>query len=230
MFTSQQLIAFHDHVFYFRMLKKTIDSMIDTGQMENLVERSYNRNLQSFAVVYNEPIVLAMSDLEFGFWIWVGCCCVSIVGFALEQLCRLVKKSKHVELPAERPISNVGTRYRSDEEKLDEVDQDQSEDIDQDQSEDIDQEETERIGQHGTTDVNQRIEISQNQELENINQINDTSSKPEERNMEVLVEVHQADEMEESLLYFEAIIDSSERWQSVSHATDSPEAISSFMD
>ena len=200
MFTSQKVIAFHDHAFYFRMLKKTIDSMIDTGQMDNLVKISYKRNLQSFGVTYNGPKVLAMSDLEFGFLIWVGCCCVSIIGFMIEQLFRLVKKTKHVALPVDRPISNVGTRYRSDQGEVENK---------QDQSEDIDQEETE------VDEMRQnQSQSSQNQDLENVNQNIDTRSKPEGRNMEVHAEVHEADEMEESLLYFEAIIDSNERQKS----------------
>jgi hypothetical protein len=233
MFTSQQVIGFHEYAFYFRMLKKSIDNMIDTGHIENLVKRNYNTNSQNFDVADDDPRVLAMSDLGFGFWIWVGCCCVSIVGFVIEQLFRLFKKPELTAFSAERPISNVGTRYQSEQGELEEIDQDQVEEVGQEVSERLDQEQSEESDQE-QTDVEETSEnqsqSSQNQEPQSINQSDNISNKTEERNMEVHAEVHQADEMEESLQYFEDMMDSNERRQSLSHATDLPEAISNFMD
>lgn len=200
------------------MLKKTIDDMIDTGHMKNLVDMYYIKSQESYTS-YDEPKVLSLSDLEFGFWIWVGCCCISLFGFVLELIFNFFKKVEHPE----RPISNAGTRYRSD--------QNQSEEIDHEEPEEAEQRET--IG-------NEKLETCQDEEQENhktdenkqyqepkhFSQKNHKFTKPEaELFMEVQAEVHQENEMEESLLYFEAIIESNEQRQITSHATDLSEEI-----
>ena len=68
-FTTHQVVAFHDYAFYFRMLKKTVDTMIDTGFMENLMGKYYPKT-QSSKDPESGPKVLSMTDLEFGFRIW----------------------------------------------------------------------------------------------------------------------------------------------------------------
>ena len=210
MFKSQQVFAFHNHAFYFRMLKKTIDDMIDTGQMENLIKNSCS-NSENNRDRYDGPKVLAMSDLEFGFYIWIGCCCVSIFGFVLEFLWSYFR----------------GT----DATLLAESEEGQSDGNDEDQSDEVDHEDIERfddleIEQNGT---NEEPKPGQNQEHQSMNQNDDINNNQNRYNIKVQAEVHQADEMEESLLYFEAIIESNEKRQSLSHENDT-EAISSFMD
>ncbi|CAG9797953.1 unnamed protein product [Chironomus riparius] len=210
-FKSQQVFAFHDYAFHFRMLKKTIDNMIDSGQMENLIKNYYSNSPNNEDSYDDEPRVLAMSDLEFGFYIWIGCCCISILGFVFELLWSFFKDTK-TSIPVERPITNLGTRYRSDHEQSDEIDIDQTDEVD-----------------YGEFDKQKMRQDGQDQEQQNTNQNDDINIEPEGHNVEVLAEVHQSDEMEESILYFEAIIDSNERRQSESQATDLTEAISSFM-
>ncbi|CAG9797955.1 unnamed protein product [Chironomus riparius] len=209
-FKSQQVFAFHDYAFHFRMLKKTIDNMIDSGQMENLIKNYYSNSPNNEDSYDDEPRVLAMSDLEFGFYIWIGCCCISILGFVFELFWSFFKNTK-TSIPVERPITNLGTRYRSDHEQSDEINIDQTDEVD-----------------YGETNKQKMRQDGQDQQHQNMNQNDDNNLEPEGHNVKVLAEVHQSDEMEESILYFEAIIDSNEKRQSESHATDLTEAMSSF--
>jgi hypothetical protein len=199
------------------MLKKTIDNMIDTGQMLYLIN-TYFPNTEQYEIFDSGPSVLSMSDLEFGFVIWVVCCCVSLFGFVIELFYKLFqpceqKVSGRMQKPVQidRPTSNIGTDCENNDEQSDEA-------IEVDQGE-SDSQKTEEINEHN----------DQEAEYHHTHQINELDINSVEHPLEVYAEVHQTDEMEESLIYFEAIIDNNERQQSASHATDLPEAIPSFM-
>lgn len=72
--------------FYFEMIEKTVHSLIDTGVMNYLIENHIGRKL-TFRKPENEPKVLSINDLLFGFNIWLGFCVLSVICFFVEYLC-----------------------------------------------------------------------------------------------------------------------------------------------
>ena len=227
MFTSQQVFAFRDYAFYFRMLKNTIDNLIDTGQMEFLL-RKYYPNSQRFDNIYNGPKVLAMSDLQSGFFIWIGCCCLSIFVFIIEHQESNLRNTDAIFL-AQIIISYFQNLYHNDQEPLNRINQDQLEKVDTGESEEDDELKTIISNQNETIEIDETDKNSQDQRSQNINQNNNLITEVEERKTEVVVEVHQADDMEESLEYFENIIAGYEKRQNINHENDA-EALSSFID
>lgn len=79
------------NAFYFEMIEKTVDSLIDTGILSYLIEKDIGTKLK-FDQAENEPKVLNMDDLSFGFNIWLGCCVLSAAGFLIELVGWPIKK------------------------------------------------------------------------------------------------------------------------------------------
>ena len=85
LYTSHEAFTFFHTSFYFRMFKKTIDRLIDTGVMKFLAENYYTRKYK-FERIESGPSVLRIEDLAFGFNVWLGFCCISVPVFAIEVL------------------------------------------------------------------------------------------------------------------------------------------------
>lgn len=82
------------NAFYFRMIEKILDSLIDTGVISYLIEKDIGTKLK-FSQPNSEPSVLNMDDLYFGFNIWLGFCVVSVLSFLVEQIGWPIRKCKN---------------------------------------------------------------------------------------------------------------------------------------
>ena len=79
------------------MFKKIVDMLIDSGVMRYYTENYYTKKivLETFQ---SSPEVLLVNDLSFGFNIWLGFCCLSVVIFVVEIMMKIVEsrfKSKN---------------------------------------------------------------------------------------------------------------------------------------
>lgn len=83
LYTSHEAFVFFDLAFYFRMFKKTVDSLIDTGVMKYLTENYYSKK-KEYIKASSTPKVLTVKALAFGFNIWLGVCGCSIAAFIAE--------------------------------------------------------------------------------------------------------------------------------------------------
>lgn len=81
-FTS---LAMYQSSFYFRMIEQTMNRLIDTGVINYLVDGILKEKL-NIKRSKDFPKVLNLKDLSFGFIIWIGFCCISILSFAIEIL------------------------------------------------------------------------------------------------------------------------------------------------
>ena len=92
-FVSHQAFIFHQRSFYFRMLFKTVNSLIDTGIIKHLTD-DYLRK-KKFFKIEEQTKVLSLNDLSFGFIIWLCFCGISFGAFILE----MTKKHKPKKVP-----------------------------------------------------------------------------------------------------------------------------------
>ncbi|CAG9806656.1 unnamed protein product [Chironomus riparius] len=92
-YVAHQAFIFHQHSFSFRILFKTVNSLIDTGVIKHLTE-DYLRQ-KKFLKIIESRKVLDLNDLSFGFIIWLGFCGISIAAFFFEFL----KKPDRVKPP-----------------------------------------------------------------------------------------------------------------------------------
>jgi hypothetical protein len=109
-FVSHQFFIFHQHSFYFRMLHKTVNTLIDTGIMNHLINNHLRQN--KFVKVEEHAKVLNIKDLSYGFNIWLCCCSISIIAFIMEFVYKLnvptVKKVKFAKVhPDEKSVENL---------------------------------------------------------------------------------------------------------------------------
>ena len=105
LFTTHESFVFFDFSFYFRMLKKTIDKLIDTGVMKHLVDNHYLMR-KKFGKTQKGPKVLNMNDLSFGFNIWLGFCLISIAAFVAEKIFKLTRKPREIKFAKVHPIGS----------------------------------------------------------------------------------------------------------------------------
>ncbi|KAL7025525.1 hypothetical protein ACKWTF_013513 [Chironomus riparius] len=89
-FISHQALIFHQHSFYFRMMFKTVNSLIDTGIMKHLTDNYLKQ--KKFIVLEEIPKSLSLNDLSFGFNIWLGFCGMSLILFFVETMKKLKKE------------------------------------------------------------------------------------------------------------------------------------------
>lgn len=90
-----EAFIFRGYSFFYRMFRKVINDLIPTGIMSHLVNNFYTKSW-IFKEIRDERKVLSVSDLLFGFKIWIVCCIASAVTFGVEQRSRFVKKPKKV--------------------------------------------------------------------------------------------------------------------------------------
>lgn len=93
LFTTYDSFLFIDNSFYYQMLKKVINDLIPTGIMNHLIENHYTKKI-NFAKVENQPQVLNVDELLFGFKIWLASCLTSVIAFIGESL-MMCFKSKY---------------------------------------------------------------------------------------------------------------------------------------
>ena len=87
-----QGVVLNQHAFYFRMIYKTVNSLIDTGIMKHLVDNHLRRKR---AIKIEESTkVLGLKELAFGFNIWLGFCFLSLVAFIMEMIIYSRRKAK----------------------------------------------------------------------------------------------------------------------------------------
>lgn len=91
LYTTSDAFLFLDNSFYFRMLKNIIDNLIPSGVMDYLIENHYAKKFE-IQKLEEDPKVLSIDDLLFGFKIWFGSCLISFLAFFFEQLVRLKKR------------------------------------------------------------------------------------------------------------------------------------------
>lgn len=82
MYTALQSFVFHQESFAFRMMKMTIDNLIDTGIMRHLVDDYLHINKPQ--KTKDEPKVLTLYDLDLGFAVYLGFCGLSFIIFVIE--------------------------------------------------------------------------------------------------------------------------------------------------
>ncbi|CAG9799794.1 unnamed protein product [Chironomus riparius] len=83
-------------VFYFRMFNKIIDDLIPTGVMNHLIEKYYTKKFRIVHIDDKIPKVFTFDDLSFGFYIWLGFCLISFIGFIAEHIYMLFKPKKRI--------------------------------------------------------------------------------------------------------------------------------------
>lgn len=71
--------------FYLKMIEETANRLIDTGLMNYLIKTILSDNIK-IKNPEDPPKVLSLTDLSFGFNIWIGFCCLCISSFILEHL------------------------------------------------------------------------------------------------------------------------------------------------
>lgn len=71
--------------FCFRMIQKTTNLLIDTGVLKFLTE-SISQEGFILKKPADKPKILSLDDLAFGFNIWMGFCCISLISLGLEIL------------------------------------------------------------------------------------------------------------------------------------------------
>lgn len=103
LYTSHESFVFFQLSFFFRMFKKIIDRLIDTGVMKYLAENYYTKELK-FLKFKSEPKVLSVDDLAFGFNIWLWVCCVSVSAFIAELIVSKWKSRKKLKYAKVHPI------------------------------------------------------------------------------------------------------------------------------
>ncbi|CAG9801202.1 unnamed protein product [Chironomus riparius] len=89
-YTSHDVFMFLGFTFYFRMFDKIINDLIPTGIMNHLIENFYTRKLKFFPTEEN-PKILSLDDLAFGFNIWLCACLISVFEFLFEIIINFVK-------------------------------------------------------------------------------------------------------------------------------------------
>ncbi|KAL7015214.1 hypothetical protein ACKWTF_016344 [Chironomus riparius] len=75
------------------MFKSIVDRLIDTGVMGYLSNEHFTRK-RMYYKVQEGPKVLGLDDLGFGFNIWFGCCCLSILAFVIENVFKKLKSKR----------------------------------------------------------------------------------------------------------------------------------------
>jgi hypothetical protein len=105
---SHDFFAFFGASFHFRMFKKLIDRLIDTGVMKYLSDNYYSKP-RTFDPIEESPQVLSLDDMIFGFNIWLGACGISLAAFFGEIIHRIftkkpAKKIKFVKIHPEHGI------------------------------------------------------------------------------------------------------------------------------
>lgn len=85
MYTMLLGVSSIQDAFHFRMILKTINSLIDTGIMKYLVDNHLQKR-QFYKIEKEGPEVLRLEKLAFGFNIWLGCCGISTAVFLLEKI------------------------------------------------------------------------------------------------------------------------------------------------
>ncbi|CAG9801205.1 unnamed protein product [Chironomus riparius] len=89
-YTFHDAFVFMDNAFYFRMYNKIINDFIPTGIMNHLITNFYIRKFD-YEKIIEDPKVLNLADLAFGFNIWLCACLVSVFGFIAEHVTFLIK-------------------------------------------------------------------------------------------------------------------------------------------
>ena len=90
LYTSHEAFVFLQIAFYFRMFKKIVDMLIDTGIMKHYSDNYFTNKLR-FETTQSAPKVLCVNDLTFGFNIWLGFCCFSVLVFVAEMMAKKIK-------------------------------------------------------------------------------------------------------------------------------------------
>jgi len=90
MHTMYEVFLFRGHSYFFRMFDILVKHLIPTGVMKNLVETHFNKKWK-FEKVMEGPKVLSLSDLMFGFKIWLVCCIFPFLTFICEIMYRFLR-------------------------------------------------------------------------------------------------------------------------------------------
>ena len=93
LFTTQEVFVFRNQDFYYPMFKNLINRLIPSGIIKYLIENFHTKKIK-FVKDGDEPKVLSLDDLMFGFNIWLGCCVISLLTFIIEQTVKYRKKKR----------------------------------------------------------------------------------------------------------------------------------------
>lgn len=116
MYTSSETVLFNQRAFYFRMMHKTINRLIDVGVIRHLVKTHLKKSKPP--IVEKQPNVLNTSDLEFGFNVWLGFCGISITAFVLEVLYKLCCTSQKLRKCTYAKVHPLQTSNATDPKKI----------------------------------------------------------------------------------------------------------------
>jgi hypothetical protein len=111
-YTTHDVFIFMSNAYYFNMMFKIVDNFIPTGIMSYLIENHYTRKWK-LKEVESEPKVLNLSDLAFGFNIWLSFCLISILAFIIENCARFKERRRVVKHAKVHPIQSTNFRYNS---------------------------------------------------------------------------------------------------------------------
>ena len=105
LYTTHDAFMFWNFAFHFRMLHNVINSLIPTGIMKLLVEQFYTKSYE-FPKLENNPNVLTLDDLMFGFKIWIVSCLVSLIAFVGEIIYSWYKAPKKIRFEKVQPLES----------------------------------------------------------------------------------------------------------------------------
>ncbi|CAG9811418.1 unnamed protein product [Chironomus riparius] len=97
-FDTHAVFVFHNNNFYLYIINRFLNAWIPTGIIDVMLNKRLGSKEKN--IIFNEPQVLIFEDLEFGFYIWLGCCVVNFACFVLEKVCSMMCQAymKHTKM------------------------------------------------------------------------------------------------------------------------------------
>lgn len=93
LYVIQLGFSYYAHAFFSNALQRAIQELTDSGIIQHLFAQNYDLKM-THPPEENCPNVLTLHDLTFGFYIWIGAFCITIVVFIIEVTVWMCRKDK----------------------------------------------------------------------------------------------------------------------------------------
>lgn len=103
LYNSHQAFVTEKQAFYTRMMRKTVNRLIDAGIIKFILSKYHKINTKPLEDD-DGPKILSLNDLAFGFNIWLGFCALSIVALILEKVFELVNTPRRIKFAKIHPL------------------------------------------------------------------------------------------------------------------------------
>ncbi|KAL7025095.1 hypothetical protein ACKWTF_013339 [Chironomus riparius] len=88
--------SYHANVFFTTMLHKTIEQFVEYGIIQHIFDENYDLKILHLSEP-NNPTVLTLHELAFGFYIWLGTFGISILAFFIEIIVWMFKNNEKMK-------------------------------------------------------------------------------------------------------------------------------------